>query len=297
MLIGGWHARLSALPGNVRGGLWAMLNAVTFAVSIGAIKSVGGRIPVIEIVLFSVAGQLIAVSPRLLRATIASFTPRVVGLNMLRVFFLVGGMLTGFEAVVALPVAQATAFSFTKSLFMIVAAALILAEQVGWRRWACTGVGFLGILVMLRPEGEGVSWAVALAILSAIGAALGTLLTRVLAPSQTISSLILWQTALTLLLLTPWGIISWVTPTLAELGLLAIISASGAIGNMATILALRSGEASAIAPIEYVRLPLTAVIGFYMFAEVPTLWTWIGAAIVIASTLAALRFELNAAPR
>lgn len=290
-------ARWHALPGNVRGALWSMLNALTFAISVGAIKTVGAHVPVIEIVLFSVAGQLLAISPRLAFGTFSALSPRIVGLHVLRVFFLVGGMLTGFEAVVAMPVADATALSFTKSLFVTIAAALILAERVGWRRWGCTGVGFIGIVVMLRPGGEDISWVAGLAIVSAVGAALGTLLTRVLAPSQSVAALIMWQTSVTLLVLAPWGAFTWVTPTLGELGSLAVIALCGAVGNTATIMALRSGEASAIAPIEYVRLPVTALVGFYLFAEVPTLWTWVGAAIIIASTLTALRFELNAARR
>ena len=179
-MIGQWRQAWSALPGNVRGALWSMINVLTFAVSTAAIKAVGGRIPVVEIVLFSVAGQLVILSPRILRAHVTSLAPRVMGLHLLRVFLLLGGMLTGFQAVVDLPVAEATALSFTKSLFLTVAAALILAERVGRGRWSCTLLGFAGVLVMLRPDAEGVSWGASLAIVSAGAAALGALMTRVL---------------------------------------------------------------------------------------------------------------------
>ena len=99
-MIGQWRQAWSALPGNVRCALWSMINVLTFAVSTAAIKAVGGRIPVVEIVLFSVAGQLVILSPRILRAHVTSLAPRVLGLHLLRVFLLLGGMLTGFQAVV-----------------------------------------------------------------------------------------------------------------------------------------------------------------------------------------------------
>ena len=173
----------------------------------------------------------------------------------------------------------------------------LLAERVGRGRWSCTLLGFAGVLVMLRPDAEGVSWGASLAIVSAGAAALGALMTRVLAPTQTAATLMFWQTSITLIVLAPWVATVGVMPDAAEFGYLAVIAGSGVIGNLSNIFALRDGEASAIAPIEYLRLPTTALVGFYMFAEVPTLWTWIGAAIIVASTLAALRIELNAARR
>ena len=194
-------------------------------------------------------------------------------------------MVLGFYAVSMLPLADATAIAFSQPLFSVVVAALIAGEKVRWRRWSATIVGFVGVLVMVRPGEGSLQLGALVALANAATVALSILLVKRLSDSET-PLMILTQFAIfsTLLLALP-AIWVWRWPDLWGWVLAVGIALSATVGQYFWVQAFKAGEMSAVAPFEYLRLPFAVFVGWLIWGEMPVIWTYVGAAIVIASAL------------
>lgn len=284
-------SRWNGLSGNTRGALLMMINALIFSIMVALIKASAETVPLALVMFFSVATQFFFVSLRNVRlfgsALVASERR---GLHLLRVALLVGSMYAGFSAVVMLPLAEATAISFSKSFFVTLLAAIVLKEAVGGRRWLAVIVGFAGILILARPGSGEISVAGAMmGLISAAMAAGGAIGTRVLAQRDSSAILLLYQAAFGTLMMAPLAIWNWQMPDLATAGFLILIGLLSVVGNTSMIMALRVGEASALAPVDFTRAVFAAAIGIAFLDEVPTLWALIGTAVIIAGALLSFR--------
>jgi drug/metabolite transporter (DMT)-like permease len=194
-------------------------------------------------------------------------------------------MVLGFYALSMLPLADATALGFSQPLFSVCVAALILREKVRWRRWSATVVGFIGVLVMVRPGAGSLQPGALVALANALTVSLSILLVRRLSDSES-PLMILTQFAIwsTLLLAVP-AIWVWRWPSAWGWVLAVGVSASATIGQYFWVQAFKAGEMSAVAPFEYLRLPFAVFMGWLIFGQMPEIWTYVGAAIVIASAL------------
>ena len=284
-----WRAWWDGLAPNLRGSIWLFGAGLVFAVMAALIKHVGQRLPVVEILFFRQLFVIVFVSPAIAKGFPAVFETKVFGLHMVRIGLATVAMTSGFTAIVHLPLAEATAISFSRTLFTTLLAVLILHEIVGWRRWSATAIGFLGVLVVVRPSPEGLNEYALLALLSAMFVA-GIMITlRLLTRTERPATIIAYQAVFLTVILAPPTWYFWVTPTLEELALLAVIGAVMSVAQFLNIKAYANGEAAALAPVEYVRLLAAAGLGFLVFAEVPTIYTAVGAIIIIASTLYTVR--------
>ena len=194
-------------------------------------------------------------------------------------------MVLGFYAVSMLPLADATAIAFSQPLFSVVVAALLLGEKVRWRRWSATVIGFAGVLVMARPGEGSLQLGALVALANAAAVALSILLVRRLSDSET-----------PLMILTQFAIFSthparraghlvWRWPDLWGWVLAVGIALSATVGQYFWVQAFKSGEMSAVAPFEYMRLPFAVFVGWLIWGEMPVIWTYVGASIVIGSAL------------
>jgi drug/metabolite transporter (DMT)-like permease len=202
-----------------------------------------------------------------------------------RTFMGTVSMVLGFYAVSMLPLADATALGFSQPLFSVCVAALVLREKVRWRRWSATIVGFIGVLVMVRPGAGSLQPGALIALANALTVALSILLVRRLSNSES-PLMILTQFAIwsTLLLALP-AIWVWRWPDAWGWTLAVGVSASATVGQYFWVQAFKAGEMSAVAPFEYLRLPFAVFMGWLIWGQMPEIWTYVGAAIVIASAL------------
>jgi drug/metabolite transporter (DMT)-like permease len=283
------YRRWLTLPGNVRGSLIVLLASLVAVLMTSLIKHLGQSIPVVEILFIRQILVLVIISPVILKNIDSVFRTRVLRLHVLRSSLSVIAMLTGFIAVVHLPLAEVTAISFVRTLFTTILAIFFLREVVGVRRWASVIVGFIGVLVIVRPETDNINIYALLAIVSAFFVSSINILMRKLSQIENSSTIMVYQSIFVTLAMAGPAIYLWVMPTLDEAFLILVIG-----GLSSLIQAYKVGEAAAIAPMEYFRLLYAVVIGIVFFAEVPTLWTLGGAGIIIASTLYTLhRNTLN----
>ena len=282
---------LRRLPGNARGALW-MLGAVTaFACMDALIKWVGQTLDPFQIALFRCLFGGLFVLPFALREGPSALRTRRWGGHLGRALIGYTAMTLGFYAVTHLPLADATALSFTRPLFMIVLAVLFLGEAVRWRRWSATGIGFLGVLVMARPGEGGFDFAALVAIAATLFVAgVGVMLKR-LSATERPETIIFYFTVISSLLALGPALYVWRTPRWIDIAIMMLLGGLGSLGQYLTIRAYRVAEATAVDPVDYARLLLATGFGFALFAELPDRWTALGAAIIIGSTLYITRRE------
>ncbi|MEL6723435.1 MAG: DMT family transporter [Pseudomonadota bacterium] len=195
-----------------------------------------------------------------------------------------------------LTLAQFNAISFTRPLFVTLLAALALREFVGPHRWAALVVGFLGVLIMVMPglfffwqpgalDLTGFDLGSLVALISAFSLAAAIVMVKFLTAELPSMVLLLYANLFSSILLAPFLFIFWHDVSLQDWGLIAAMSAFGFASQFCFIYAMSIGDASFLSPIDYLRLPMSAVADFWVFRLIPGVSVWVGAAIIVISTL------------
>lgn len=288
--------RWEALPGNARGSLIILVASLVGVLMSSLIKQVGQTIPVVEILFIRQIIVLVIISPVIFRNFDTVFKTKNYGMHSLRVGLSIVAMYTGFSAVVNMPLAEVTAISFARILFTTILAIIFLKEVIGLRRWTSILIGFIGVLVIIRPDPDNLNIYALMAIISALFVSGGKIVLRKLSQLDKTSTILSFHSlSITLVLVIP-AYFQWVMPNLQEMIFIVMIGSLMSVMQWLFIQALRVGEAAAIAPVEYVRLLYAGVIGVIFFAEIPTVWTLSGAAIIVASTLYTMHRNTVKAP-
>ena len=235
---------------------------------------------------------------RELQRNLATAGPRSIipvrwGLHLLR--GVLGMVMIGcfVYALRSLPLSTAYTLYFVSPLLVAALSVPLLGEYVGPRRWAAIGVGLLGVLIVLRPGGEGIIsipglMVIAAASAYAVGAITVSLLTRTDTPqSMVVWFLVLMSVGAALLGWRDWQPIDWT----AHGWLIAGLGLSGALGQVALTRAFQLGQASVIAPLEYTGLIWVLGWDLLLWNVLPDAWTWVGAAVIVASGLYLLHRE------
>ncbi|MDZ4093810.1 MAG: DMT family transporter [Paracoccaceae bacterium] len=210
-------------------------------------------------------------------------------LHLLRAALKLGSLVAVFAALAAAPLADVTAIGFAAPLFVTLGAWGLLGERLRPVRMLAAVLGFIGVIVVLRPDwGAGmamISPALALALLAAALTAVIQLMLKVMARKDATDTLVAWNLIVSVPLALLPALYFWTTPTPAQWGLLALQGALGAINQTAVTRAFQLADASLVAPIDFLRLPLVALLAFSIFGEMAGISTWIGAAFIFVSTL------------
>ncbi|HEY0661834.1 MAG TPA: DMT family transporter [Lysobacter sp.] len=202
-------------------------------------------------------------------------------------------MMFGFVyALRSLPLSTAYSIFFVAPLMITALSVPFLGEKVGPRRWTAIGIGLIGVLVVLRPTGEGVLSLAGLAVLlAAFGYAVGAITVRVLARTDSTQAMMVWLLVFMALGAGALAAPDWVPIRLSDGWLILGIGIAGALGQYAITEAFRLGEASMIAPLEYTALVWGVLLDATLWGVLPDSITWVGAAIIVASGLYLLRRE------
>ena len=288
-------ARLGSLPGNVQGAIWILTSAVIFTATNALIKQMGSTLDSFQMVFFRGLFGTLFLWPIVWRAG---------GWDVLRTkrmnFHLARGLtgslslMTIFYALTHMPLADVTGISFSRSLWVIVLAVLFLNEKIRWRRSFATLVGFLGVLIMVRPGPHANPAAVA-AVLNALFVAMSVVLIKRLTVTERPLTILFWGTLIPTFVTLPPALVVWKNPTNMELIQMALVGAGLSIGHTCLINGLRAGEATAVMPFDYTRLILSGFAGYIFFTEVPDPYTIIGATLIVGSTFYIARREAREA--
>ena len=268
-----------------------MLAAVGFAVMTALIKLLGTRLHVTQILFVRQFGMTLIVLPTLLRNFPNSVKTKRPELHLLRVGFALIAMLLGFTAIIHMPLADATALGFSKSLFVTIFAIIILREVVGIRRWSATLIGFSGVIIMLQPGTQGFNIYGLYAVIGAAAAGVVMVLIRLMSRTEAPATILLYQASGVGLAMTIPALIYWQPPSLTEWILMASVAVISYFSQKGNIYAYKWGEASLLASLDYARLLYATLLGFLIFGNLPGLYTCIGATIIVAASIYTIRRE------
>ncbi len=190
-----------------------------------------------------------------------------------------------FTGLGLLGLAEATALIFAAPVFITALSALVLREQVGWRRWSAVLVGFLGVLVVVRPGSAAFQPASLYPIATALFYALLMISARWVDPRESVWTMMLYLVGAGALLSGLASLVWWEPLRLSDLWMFAGIALFGTAGITMMTQAFRVGEATLVAPFDYTALLWASLLGWAIWSEVPDAWTYVGAAIIIASGL------------
>jgi len=282
-------SRFGAMSGKARGIAWILMGALLVTAMGALVKTLGQRIPAVELVTVRAVFLVTALLPFMLRQGRHIFHIPAPGLLALRSLTLAAVNLLGFWTLTVLPLVYVTSISFSKPLFVTIMAMLLLGERVRMRRGLATVAGFAGVLVMLNPTtvafGSLEVWAAFGALAMAVGMAAGVILVKLLSRTTHPNTIIFYSNLGVVALSAVPTALFWVQPTGAEWLLLALLGLVGLAAQNCFIRAYRAAEASFVTPFEYIRILTAAVVGYIFFAEKPDIWTGLGALIITVSTL------------
>ena len=280
-----YFQRWQTLPGNVRGSLIILIASLASVTMSSLIKHVGQTIPVVEILLIRQIIVLIIISPVIFRNLGTVFRSSAYGLHFLRASLSGIAMYTGFTAVVKMALAEVTAITFARTLFTTILAIIFLKEIIGMRRWTSIIIGFVGVLMIVRPDPDSINIYALMAIISALCVSGIHIVMRKVSQIDKPSMIMAFQSTFIALVMAVPAYYQWVVLNWNQMIYLLIIGILMSLMQWLFIQALKAGEAAAIAPMEYVRLLYAGIIGIIFFAEIPTVWTLSGAVVIVASTL------------
>jgi drug/metabolite transporter (DMT)-like permease len=292
------YGRLSA---NVRGALWMLASAVTFTLMTSLIKFLGDDYSPALQTFYRQAAGLVVLLPLILRDPAGSFRTTRPGILLFRSLAGTLGMILAFWAYQEMPLAEANALSFTRTLWIVPLAIFVLGEKIGAWRITATLVGFVGVLIMLQPSiANAVGWPAAAALASAALFAMTVTGMKMMTRDHSVTVLMVWSAVLGFVLAIPLAVLEWRWPEPLDLALLATMGVLGLVTQVCYIKGMALGDAAAMAPIDYTRLVFAILFGLVLFHEVPNWITMLGALIVIGSTLVItlreLRFKQKPAP-
>ncbi|MEC9431785.1 MAG: DMT family transporter [Pseudomonadota bacterium] len=271
---------------NAAGALWMGLSVAAATVMTLAVKELAGALDSRMIVFLRSAGIIVLVAPLLawpaFRSRLRFSQPR---LHLQRGMLIAVSTQFGFYGLSNLPVSTATVLNFTAPIFATLLAAPINGEQVGPRRWAAVGAGFVGALIILRPGVEGLNLAMLSSIASSLLFALALVLSRGVASADGPVSSFLSSIVLTGLLALPLALPVWGFPEGGGhwLVLLALVAASSS-RSIGDLQAYRLGEAAPMGVLSYSRLVFIGAAAYVLFDERPDIWTLVGGAVIIGSS-------------
>ncbi|MCW9002046.1 MAG: DMT family transporter [Rhodospirillales bacterium] len=274
----------SQLSAPVRGALWMIFACACFAALSGLVRDLSHEVHPFFIA-FVRSAMIVIIMVGWQRRALRTMRVRRFGMHLLRALAGTAGMLTLFTSYALMPIADATALTFTAPLFATIGAALFLGETVRARRWAATAVGFVGAMIIIRPGfGE---WDSVTLIPLAFSFFLAVIMLsiRSLAKTEDTNTIVL----LGALLMTPLSLIPaifvWEIPSL-ENALLLVVAGVIAFGvQQGMTRAYAAAEASAVMPFDFTRLIFTAIIGYLAFGESPDVWTWVGGGVIFVTTI------------
>lgn len=266
-----------------RGILLMLLTMLLFVSADASAKLLTQRYPVIEVVWGRFVFHLLLLLPFFL-ARRDLLRSRALPLQCARSFLQIGSTAFYFWAIALLPLATATTIAFAQPLLLTMLSVPLLGERVGPRRWSAVAVGFLGVLIIVRPVGV-IEWAAMLPLATAACSALYQLATRAVARTDPVQAS-LFYTAVGGAVISSLALpFLWTKPDAAGWALMALTGALSGTGHLCIIQAFQRAPASVLAPFTFTQLLWATALGFLIFGDLPDSWTLLGALVIVGSGL------------
>ena len=237
-----------------------------------------------QLLLLRAAASLILMSPAIWRQRAALRTIQRPGLQLVRVVLSTFEVAAFFIATVYLPLADVITYYLAAPIFVTAASAIFLGEKVGWRRWSAIIVGFVGVMIALRPSTQAVTWPAMIALAGSASFATLMIITRSLrgTPDIVLTSAQFCGTLVFGAIAAPFG---WVTPGWQDLALFALAGCISIGAAMCVNRSLKLAPASVVVPYQYTMIIWAVIFGYLVFGDIPSTAMLIGAVVIIAAGL------------
>ena len=276
---------------TVRGIILAITSGAFFASMHGSVRLLSQDLDAMEIAFFRAFFGFLFFTPLLIRTRLSVLRTRRLPLHLLRGIFNGASLLLWFTALSMVPLGDATALSLMGPLFVALGAMLVLGERVRGPRWTALAIGFAGALIIVRPGFQEVNLGMLFVLVSMLFVTGSKLIAKSLSGTDQPSTIVAY---LSLTMMVPSGvtlIFVWQTPTIEQLLFMVLIGFLGSCGHLLLTTAYKIADISAVEPVVFARLVWAAIVGWFMFAEFPGLWVWIGGALVVAGSTWLARHE------
>jgi len=249
------------------------------------IRKASENIHVLEVVFFRNLLAFIVMLPLLKSTGLAA-----IKMNNTRLFFMRGfvgaiGMIAGFTCLTLIPLAQATAISFSQPLFITIGATIFLGEIIKARRIAAIIFGIIGMLIIVQPGFISFSFGIMLAIISALALSINALIVKKLTLTDTPQTIIMWMVIMLIPITFIPAISVWQWPSFETWLYLWGIAILGTLAHFSFTKSYTMAEITSLEPIGFIKLPIIALLGWMIFEEIPGTWTWVGGLIIFISTI------------
>jgi len=282
---------------DTRAGIFWMVTTMLMFVSMDTCaKYLVAHYPTMQVVwaryFFQVVILVIVLAPRLP----VLIKTQSLKFQLMRSIFLLGATLCFFTGLSTIQVAEASAVMFTAPLMVTALAPLALREKVGIRRYGSVVVGFIGALIIIRPGQDALDVGAFWVLAAAACYACYQLSTRALSQQDSVLTTLFYSALLGAIVMSAIVPFKFHAPTPLDWSVMALAGLFGTLGHFCMIKAFTVAEASRLAPYSYTNLLWATLIGFVLFGTLPDLWTYVGAAVIIASGLYILHRERQKRP-
>ncbi len=294
----GLRGKFAASSGNAKGIAWMFLAGLIFVFVTGAVRHLSSSIHPIQLAFLRYAIALIFLAPIFWRE-IRGYRnrPHRYGLHIARGLLQAIGVMLWFYAMANIPVAEVTALGFTAPIFATIGAALFLGEKLYMRRISAVFFGFAGAMVIIRPGLEVIEWGAIAQLTAAPLFAATMLIGKRLTETENNGTMVAALGLCVAIALFPPALYVWRTPSVEEMIWLCGVAGVATLGHLAMTQAFRCAEITALQPISFLQLVWASLLGFYIFSEVPDIWTWIGGGIIVTSATYIAHREARARKR
>jgi len=276
-MTGGKHGSI------VTGMAWMLLSTLLFVGVTGTVRHLGSDMSAPQAAFIRYAFGILLLTPFLLRLKArALITPRM-GLHAARGVVHGIGVMLWFYAMARIPIAEVTALGYTTPIFITLGAALFLGERFQIRRLIAILIGILGTVIIVRPGFVTVELGTLAQIAAAPLFAASALVSKKLTETESSGSIIALMSLFVTLTLMPAALINWRTPSPSELAWLFVTATLATLGHYALTRAFQATEITITQPLSFLQLVWATLLGYYVFAETPDIWTIIGSVIIVGS--------------
>lgn len=269
----------------MRGIVLMCLSTVAFSIMHGLVRFVSEVLPPFQIAFFRNVFGLAFLLPLLMRSRFAILRTKQIGLHALRGVINMAAMLMFFTALSISPIAKVTALGFTAPIFMAILAVLVLGERFRIYRWSAIFLGFVGMLIILRPGLVAIDTGALLVTGSAALWAVAMIIIKIQSRTESSLTIVAYMGIFLGIFSIAPALWVWQPFGLKTLGLMVLIGLFGSIAQMAISQSLKETDPTALMPFDFLKLIWTAMIGAWFFAEIPDIYTWIGATVIFLSGL------------
>ena len=259
--------------------------SLTLVVMATLVKYLGNDLPAMEILFFRSAIGFLFVLPLFARNPLEPFRTKRPGMHLVRGAIGAVGNACFFWTITSMLLADAMALQFSRPLFMIPLAVLLLGEHPGLRRTAVAMIGFLGILLYARPFTGGFEPSALVGALGALAGGLVVICIKRLATTEPTRVIMFYYAFWNAVFALVPAALLWVTPSLPQLALLVVVAFLGIAGQGMITHGLGMGEATVLVPLDYSRIVYSAILGYLLFSEIPGPLSFAGMGLIVACSL------------